>query len=187
MTSYIIGDSNICSTVYSGVHQRKHQGIVLLSPVTGMHRWPVDWPHKRSVTPWASYQIRKSVGCACAGNAENVFPATDFKGNHKLAIPTCITARASRTCRDACRDRQPAMAGENVPGIPGTCATRNFTYLARGPCRYHVYSVFASIETLFGFYYCIYRNNSNYDTFLIILIHKAPFPMKCIYILWNMY
>ena len=25
--------------------------------------------------------------------------------------------------------------GENVPGIPGTCATRNFTYLARGPCR----------------------------------------------------
>ena len=22
---------------------------------------------------------------------------------------------------------------ENVPGIPGTCATRNFTYLARGP------------------------------------------------------
>ena len=23
--------------------------------------------------------------------------------------------------------------GENVPGIPGTCATRNFTYLARGP------------------------------------------------------
>ena len=24
--------------------------------------------------------------------------------------------------------------GENVPGIPGACATLNFTYLARGPC-----------------------------------------------------
>ena len=24
--------------------------------------------------------------------------------------------------------------GENVPGIPGVCATRNFTFLARGPC-----------------------------------------------------
>ena len=24
---------------------------------------------------WASYQIRKIVGCACAGNAGNVFPA----------------------------------------------------------------------------------------------------------------
>ena len=31
-------------------------------------------------------------------------PPTDFKGNRELAIPTCITARASRTCRDACRD-----------------------------------------------------------------------------------
>ena len=25
--------------------------------------------------------------------------------------------------------------GENVPGIPGACATRNFTYLASGPCN----------------------------------------------------
>ena len=25
--------------------------------------------------------------------------------------------------------------GENVPGIPGACETRNFTYLARGPLR----------------------------------------------------
>ena len=27
--------------------------------------------------PWASYQIRKIAGCTCAGNAGNVFPATD--------------------------------------------------------------------------------------------------------------
>ena len=26
--------------------------------------------------PWASCQIRKIAGCACAGNAGNVFPAT---------------------------------------------------------------------------------------------------------------
>ena len=26
---------------------------------------------------------------------------------------------------------------ENVPGILGTCATRNYTYLVRGPWRYH--------------------------------------------------
>ena len=38
-----------------------------------------------------------NCGCACAGNAGNVFPAT--------AIPTCITARAWRTCRNACRGR----------------------------------------------------------------------------------
>ena len=27
--------------------------------------------------------------------------------------------------------------GENVPGIPGACTTRNFTYLARGSCPLH--------------------------------------------------
>ena len=30
---------------------------------------------------WASCQIRKIAVCTCAGNAGNVFPATDFKGN----------------------------------------------------------------------------------------------------------
>ena len=30
---------------------------------------------------WASYQIRKIAGCACAGNAGNVSPSTDFKRN----------------------------------------------------------------------------------------------------------
>ena len=33
------------------------------------------------IIPWASYQKRKIVGCACAGIAVNVSPATDFKGN----------------------------------------------------------------------------------------------------------
>ena len=67
---------------------------------------------------WASYQIRKIVGCACTGNAGSVFPATDFKGDRQLVIPACITARASRTCRDACRHRLPAMAGKTFPTLP---------------------------------------------------------------------
>ena len=49
-------------------------------------------------TPWTSCQIRKIASCTCVGNAGNVFPATDFKGNHKFAIAACIKARASRTC-----------------------------------------------------------------------------------------
>ena len=44
-------------------------------------------------------------------------------------------ASRSRTCRDACRDRYLAVSfevdgRENVPGIPGACATRNFTYFS---------------------------------------------------------
>ena len=55
-----------------------------------------------------------------------------------LAIPKRIRARAWRTCRDACRDRYLAVSlevggGENVPGIPGACATQDFAYLVRGP------------------------------------------------------
>ena len=37
-------------------------------------------------------------------------------------VPWCMSG--SLTCG----------GGENVPGIPGACATRNFTYLVRGPC-----------------------------------------------------
>ena len=69
----------------------------------------------RNTCPWVSYQIRKIAGCACTGNAGNVFPAIDFKGNRKLAIPACITERASRTCRDACRDRLSPVAGKTFP------------------------------------------------------------------------
>ena len=86
------------------------------------------------VHQWSSYQIRKIAGCACAGNVGNVFPATaGWRSRHA----PCITARASRTCRDACRDRWPAVSfevsgGKNLPGITGACVTRNFTYLVRG-------------------------------------------------------
>ena len=72
---------------------------------------------------WASYQIRKIAGCACAGNAGNDFPATAFIGNRLLAIPACITARASSTCCDACRDRLTCDGGENASGIPAHAQT----------------------------------------------------------------
>ena len=49
---------------------------------------------------WATCQMSKIAVCACAGYAGNVFPA-----NCGLAIPTCNTTRAWRTCRDACGDR----------------------------------------------------------------------------------
>ena len=62
-----------------------------------------------------------------------------FPRNHGPATPTCITARAWRTCCDAYRDRSLAVSfevggGESAPGIPGACATVNFMHLIRGPC-----------------------------------------------------
>ena len=71
---------------------------------------------------WASYQIRKIAGCACAGNAGNVSPRRQFQRKPLVSDPgmhhgTCVThvpwcMSGSLTCDD----------GENVPGIPGACA-----------------------------------------------------------------
>ena len=73
-------------------------------------------------TLWASYQIHKIAGCACAGNAGNVFPRRRLKRKPLVSDPgmhhgTCVThvpwcMSGSLTCGD----------GENVPGIPGACA-----------------------------------------------------------------
>ena len=78
-------------------------------------------PQYHDVT-WASYQIRKIAGCACAGNAGNVFPRRRFQRKPLVSDPgmhhgTCVThvpwyMSGSLTCGD----------GENVPGIPGACA-----------------------------------------------------------------
>ena len=71
---------------------------------------------------WVSYQMRKIADCACAGNAGNVFPTTDFKGNRVTHVLWCMSGSLTRG------------GWENVPSISGACATRNFMYLVRVPC-----------------------------------------------------
>ena len=97
---------------------------------------PQWFKHLKVITcdahPWASYQIRKIACCAWAGNAWNVSPATDFKRKPLVSDPgmhhaTCVTHVP--WCMSGSLTRG---GGENVPGIPGACATRNFTYLLRG-------------------------------------------------------
>ena len=76
----------------------------------------------------------QNCGCACAGNAGNVFPVTAGKRSrhasrhvrHARAVMHAGIANLLYPLKSA--------AGENVPGIPGACATCNFTYLVRGPC-----------------------------------------------------
>ena len=42
--------TTVYSTVYSGPDQRKHQSSASLAFVGGIHRWPVNSPHKGPVT-----------------------------------------------------------------------------------------------------------------------------------------
>ena len=80
------------------------------------------WPFGSGFKSWASYQIRKIAGCACAGNAGNVSPRRRLQrktlvcdpvmhhGTCVTHVPWCMSGSLTRCC------------GENVPGIPGACA-----------------------------------------------------------------
>ena len=50
MASQITSLTIVYSTVYSGADQRKHQSSASLVFVRGIHRWPVNYPHKWPVT-----------------------------------------------------------------------------------------------------------------------------------------
>ena len=50
MASQFTSLTIVYSAVYSGVDQRKHQSSASLAFVRGIHRWPVNSPHKWPVT-----------------------------------------------------------------------------------------------------------------------------------------
>ena len=75
--------------------------------------------------------LRKIAGCACTGNAGNLFIRHRLQRKPIVSDPgmhhgTCV--KHVSWCMSGSLTR-----GENVPSIPGACTTRNFTYLARGP------------------------------------------------------
>ena len=50
MASQVTSLTIVHSTFYSGAYQRKHQRSASLAFVRGIHRWPVNSPHKGPVT-----------------------------------------------------------------------------------------------------------------------------------------
>ena len=50
VASQITGVSIVCSTACWGADKGKHQSSASLAFVSGIHRWPVDSPHKGPVT-----------------------------------------------------------------------------------------------------------------------------------------
>ena len=50
MASQITSLTIVYSTVYSGADQRKHQSSASLAFVWGIHRWPMNSPHKSPAT-----------------------------------------------------------------------------------------------------------------------------------------
>ena len=123
---YLISLLNI-----STMNRRTSFKVMLFILISMSHRITLIWCHWST---WASYQIRKIAGFACAGNAGNVPPPqlqrkplvsdpSMHRGTCGTHVPWCMLGSLTHG------------GGENVPGIPGACATRNFTYLARGPMK----------------------------------------------------
>ena len=50
MAAQITSLTIVLSTIYSGTDERKHQSSSSLTFVRGIHRWPVNSPHKGTVT-----------------------------------------------------------------------------------------------------------------------------------------
>ena len=93
--------------------------------------------------PCASCHIRKIEGCACAGNGENVFPPSRVSdpdihhGTCVTRVPCCIPGSLTRFFLwNWGRGKR--------SNIPGACVTRNFTYLANGPCDQNLRILFST-------------------------------------------
>ena len=74
MASQITSLAIVYSAVYSGTCQRKHQSSAPLAFMRGIHRWPVNSPHKRPVT-------------------RKIFPFDDVKWKFQLSHLLSLTAK----------------------------------------------------------------------------------------------
>ena len=79
----------------------------------------------------------QNCGCACAGNAGNVFPVTAGKRSQHASRHVHYARAVMHAGIANKRFPLKSAAEGNVPGIPGACATCNFTYLVRGPWGLH--------------------------------------------------
>ena len=77
MSSQTTSLTIVYSTVYSGADQRKHQSYASLAFVRGIHRWPVNSPHKGPVTrKWFSWW--RHYGMALCGSQAIIGPVLTY-------------------------------------------------------------------------------------------------------------
>ena len=82
IVSEITSLTTVSWTDYSGADQRKHQSPASLAFVRGIHRWPVNSPHKWSVTrkmfPFDDVIMSESIQLNCFGYpTQNANPCKD--------------------------------------------------------------------------------------------------------------
>ena len=86
MASQLTSLTIVYSTVCSGADQRKHQSSASLAFVRGIHRWPVNSPHKWPVTRKMILfddAIMEPVGIQQSPDWFMVFPGLNSLGDHQ--------------------------------------------------------------------------------------------------------
>ena len=82
LTSQITSLTIVCSNVYSGTVQRKHQSSASLAFVRGIHRRPVNSSHKWPVT-WKMFPFND---VACNMSSLNGWIRSILQQNHKWPL-----------------------------------------------------------------------------------------------------
>ena len=90
MAYHITGITIVYSTVYSGADQRKHRSSASLAFVRGIHRGPVNFPHKRPVArkvfPFDDVIMQKSLCGLCYRIYINMLSAKTFGNTRRQAM-----------------------------------------------------------------------------------------------------
>ena len=110
--------------------------VILADSCTMLMRLGTDKraPHLYIIdtAPRTSYQIRKIAGCACAGNAGNVFPRHRLQWKPLVSDPGMHHGVRDARAVMHVRIAYPRWRGKRSRHYR-RMRTRNFTYLARGP------------------------------------------------------
>ena len=87
---------------------------------------------KAETRSWVSWQIRKIASFTCAWNAGNVSPPP-WVSDPNMHHGKCVTHVSWYMSWSLTSGFLLSRLRGNISGIAGAFATRNFTYLARGP------------------------------------------------------
>ena len=126
---YVASTTNAGTVDNWAVHHWKHVSLYFVRNVKDLFFAIVDWGYVMLIGHLAPSRTDAAMGllpdtynCGLRMRRECRERFPHYRG---LATPTCRDYYVTVSFE--------VGGGENVPGIPGTCATRNFTKLVRGP------------------------------------------------------
>ena len=114
MASQITSLTIVYSTVYSGADQRKHQSSASLSFVRGIHRWPVNSPHKGPVT-WKMFPFNDVIMEVYKMVIQSPDQILDWRVKLNLFVVVAVTFILKKSSQHI----QPCTTGSMSEGSPG--------------------------------------------------------------------